>query len=627
VDPTPGLSTDDDVATRCARSHHEHRHEEQFPPMADRPKPRPRRAFDADASTTDRPDPAAPPTAAAAGSDPATGSELGGRFTEDEARPIYREAAPDADAATVRTPATDGPAGAAAGAAADETAPAASRAAYEDAEAPQDSPDEGSTRTSRLNFTPRARPTEDDATTLLPRTAGRPETVAPGAVDDGDDLDERPRRLGARARLALLVGAIAAVVVVGLAIGYAVVGVRDQPGAGGDPTPAASSASATPTALALLDDPSMLTPEGVQPVAPKRAWTAGTTVRGPVPDGSGPACLGGDPLEGAPTPQQTITRTLTANGSGAPSAVHIAQAYPSVADASQAFTVTARALGTCAVAGDWLFAGRVVEGVGDEATAVAVHSVVDGQRTQHWVAVSRTGRALNVVDASTPGKTPPNVNDVARALASVVGVQCAPAGGACPTTVSTKDGPPPAGGDEPGFLAAGDLPPAGTNPAPWVGTPVEAPSQDFTGSQCETVNWATTAATAKNSRVYLLQDVPGIFGLNQIVLTVKDADTATKLADKIRGDWASCKERKLTATVDSPTKVTGVAADGTAITGWTTQVEQKAGSTVTRFRVGIASSGDKVAFVFLNPQKGLDVDSNDWNTVAVRAAQRAGQQS
>jgi hypothetical protein len=298
-----------------------------------------------------------------------------------------------------------------------------------------------------------------------------------------------------------------------------------------------------------------------------------------------------------------------------------------VADAAQAFTVTARALGTCAVAGDWLFTGRVVEGVGDEATAVAVQSVVDGRRSQHWVVVSRTGRALNVVDASTPGKTALNVNDVTQALASVIGVQCAATGGACTTAVSTKDGPPPAGGDEPGFLTAGDLPPAGATTAPWVGTPVEAPSEDFTGSQCETVNWATTAATAKSSRVYLLQDVPGIFGLNQIVLTEKDAATATKLADKIRGDWASCKERKLTATVDSPTKVTGIAADGTAITGWTTEVEQKAGSTVTRFRVGIASSGDKVAFVFLNPQKGLDVDGDDWNTVAVRAAQRATQQS
>ena len=121
--------------------------------------------------------------------------------------------------------------------------------------------------------------------------------------------------------------------------------------------------------------------------------------------------------------------------------------------------------------------------------------------------------------------------------------------------------------------------------------------------------------------------MPGIFGLNEIVVTTKDAAAASKLVDKIKSDWTSCRERKLTASVDSPTKVTGVAADKAPVAGWTTTVEQKAGSTTTRFRVGIASSGNKVTFVFLNPQKGLDVDGDDWNVVAVRAAQRATQQS
>ncbi len=575
----------------------------------DRRTNRPRRAFGADEPTPDEPGTAVRPPGPDArdSTAPAPATGLEGRFTEDEARPIYREAASDADAATVRTPAPE-PGAAGPETPGDEVAGAAPP------------------RAGRFHFTPRARPPlEDDATTVLPRTPG-----PTGAADLGegdDDVDDRPRRLGGRTRLALLIGAVAAVVVVGLAIGWAVVGVRNQPGANPDPGTTATSAGASPSAVALLDDSSMLAPEGAQPIDAKRIWTAGTTVRGAIPDGSGPSCLGSDPLEGAPTAQQTITRTLTASGSSAPTALHLAQAYATADDASQAFAVTARALGTCAVPGDWLFSGRVVEGLGDESTAVAVHSLVDGQRSQHWVVVSRTGRVLDVVDAATPGKKALNVNTVATALATAVTGQCGPANGTCPTAVSTKDGPPPVGGDEPGLLSTGDLPPAGTTAAPWVGTPVEPPSADFSGSQCESVTWSTTAATATTSRVYLLQDVPGIFGLNEIALTVKDADTASKLVDKIRGDWASCKERKLTATVDSPTKVTGIGADGASISGWTTQVEQKAGSTTTTFRVGIASSGDKVAFVFLNPQKGLDVDRDDWNVVAVRAVQRATQQS
>ncbi|SER20501.1 hypothetical protein [Microlunatus flavus] len=578
-----------------------------------------------------------PGSSPTSGSTPTPGSAPGtapdadraGRFTEDEARPIFREDAADADAATVRTPAAE-----------PSTVTGASAAGATDAPAGSDDPhasDAGdgsdlppARRPSRLNFTPRARPDDEDATTLLPATTGRDATSTVGHdPDDLDDLDDGPRRLGRRGRMALLAAAVVAVIVVGLVVGRAVLGVGGEPGATGDPgaSSASSSAAGTPSAAALLDDASMLTPEGARPTDPKRTWTVGATTRGPVPAGSGPACLGSDPLEGAPTPQQTISRTLTSDGNEARSALHVAQAYQTPADATQAFAVTARALGTCSVPGDWIFTGRGVTGVGDESAAVAVHSTADGKTTQHWVVVSRTGRAVDVLDASTPGKTALNVNNVTASLASVVGAQCSAAGGTCPTTPATTDAPPPVGGDEPGFLATGDLPPAGSSTAPWVGTPVEPPSEDFTGSQCESVNWSTTAAADRSSRVYLLQDVPGIFGLNEIVLTARDEAGASKLVDKVKSDWASCKERKLTASVDSPTKVTGVATDGAKVEGWTTEVEQKAGSTTTRFRVGVAASGTKVAFVFLNPQKGLDVDSDDWNVVAVRAVQRMTQQS
>ena len=171
--------------------------------------------------------------------------------------------------------------------------------------------------------------------------------------------------------------------VVGLAIGAAVVGVREQPGAGRRPVRHDHAARRpAPSAAALLDDASMLTPEGARPIDGKRTWTAGTTVRGPVPDGSGAACLGSDPLEGAPTAQQTITRTLTANGSSTPrrrctsprrTRRSTTRRRPSRRPAGR--------WGPARVTGDWLVTGRVVEGVGDEATAVAVHSVVGGQRT------------------------------------------------------------------------------------------------------------------------------------------------------------------------------------------------------------------------------------------------------
>lgn len=521
---------------------------------------------------------------------------------EEAAPPLFREAADGADAATVRTPAED------AATAAEDTAAAT-----------------GSSRRP-LAFLPRKpRAEEDESTTLLPRTAARQGVPV---ADERDDSDEHRSPLGSRARLGLVAGLVAAVVVIGLAIGYAVISGADQPGASGDPSTSTSSPGNAPSAApgdpTLLGDPMLLTPEAAQPISAKRIWTVQATVRGDSEDAPGAACLGTAPLEGAPAPAQKVLRTLTANGKGPMGALHLAQAYASAADAQQAFAVTAKALGTCAITGNYLESGRVVSGLGDEATGSLIKSVAGTTATGHTVLVARTGRVLDVLDAYQP-KQALNVNDVARALATVVGTQCQEAGGACATAVKVTDGPPPPGGDEPGFLTTGDLPPATKSPAPWVATPVEPPAADFSGSQCETVNWSTLAAASKSSRIYLLQDTPGFFGLNDIVLTTKDEAAATKLVGKIRDDWKSCKKRKLTATVAEPVKVTGVATGGARVTGWTTLVEQKTGDSTTRFRVGIAASGSTVAFTFLNPENGKDLTADQWNGVAVRAVQRATQ--
>ena len=135
---------------------------------------------------------------------------------------------------------------------------------------------------------------------------------------------------------------------------------------------------------------------------------------------------------------------------------------------------------------------------------------------------------MNVIDAVHPSEAIA-ISAVAKALAQVNGKQCDPAGGACRSDPLVKDGPPPIGGDEPGFFTSGDLPPAGRKVYPWVATPVEPPKDDFLGSQCEGVNWATIAAKSKSSRVYLIQESgKNFFGLNEVVLTMKDAKAAGK---------------------------------------------------------------------------------------------------
>jgi len=375
-----------------------------------------------------------------------------------------------------------------------------------------------------------------------------------------------------------------------------------------------------------LSDGSMLSVGQAKSLAPNRKWKVVTTQRAAKPDGPTAACFGGEPPEGRPTPQQEIVRVLAGSGgkSGA-KALHNATAYGSPAEASQAYVVASKTVGSCAVAGFYIESGRSISKVGNQALGVVVMEVDGKQKQAHSVVVNRTGRVLNVIDAVQPTRAIA-IDAVAKALEQVNRVQCGAAGGPCDGRAAVTNGPPPIGGDEPGFLTVGDLPPAGPKVELWVATQVELPKDDFQGSQCEGVNWATEKAKSRASRVYLLPESgKNFFGLNEVVLTMKDTKAAGKLLDRIKSKLSSCKTVKLTASVTKPRKVTGVGAQKTKVTGWTTVVSQKSTQGTAKYRVGIVAAGPKVTYTFLNPRGDYDFSNRQWNTVAVRAGERATQ--
>jgi len=486
---------------------------------------------------------------------------------------------------------------------------------------------------SPIAFAPRRpRVKDDETTTILPRS--RPtkhRTQALDAIDDYGD-DERTA-LGRRAKLALLLGAVAAVAVIGLVIGYSVLNIggqpQSQPSVSAPPGGAASGGATQPAGQAggaLLNDDFMLSAAQAKALAPDRKWKVVTTQRGAKADGPTAACFGGEPPEGRPTPQQEIVRVLeSSGGQTAPKALHNATAYGSSEEASLAYAVASKTVGSCAVAGFYIESGRSVSGIGNQALGVVVIEVQGKKKQAHSVVVNQSGRVMNVIDAVQPTRALA-VDAVAKALVQVNRVQCGPAGGACDGRLSAKKGPPPIGGDEPGFLTVGDLPPAGPKVELWVATEVELPKDDFLGSQCEGVTWSTEKSKSKASRVYLLPESgKNFFGLNEIVLTMKDAKSARKLVDRVKSNLSSCKTRKLTARVTQSTKVTSVGAQKTEVKGWSAIVSQKSTQGTATYRVGIVSAGSKVAYTFLNPRGEYNFSNHQWNTVAVRAGERTSQ--
>ncbi len=529
-------------------------------------------------------------------------------FDEDAPKPLYRDEA--------RTPADDPK---------DETTVRAAGANDETqilsrARAKARSGPRGTSRRTR----------DEDSTTILPRTATGSRVQRP----EEDLLDDDEQTPGERRRLGLLIGVVAAVVVLGLGIGYTVLSLTRESAAPGvapsvptdtNPTNDGSTAPPEPDPNALLTDASLLTPQMAAKIDGDRTWKVALTQKGQSAESPQPACLGGDPVEGQPIPSQSVLRVLNSTGKNPPAVLQQADAYASPEEAAQAYAVAARTLGGCTMAATYITSGATVTGLGDQSLGLVLN-VADGNTSEfRTVILARTGRVLDIVDAAQPAEAV-GVDKVALATADVINAQCQAAAGRCASGVQTKASPPPVGGDAPGFLATADLPPVGSPPASWVGNKPAPPESDaLKGSGCERVDWAKQAATTRSWRTYLLQDSTSKFGLDEVILTQKSPADATKLADKIRADWADCTKRRLNAAVEKPARFSATGAQNTAIVGWTTTVTQKAGNTTSRFRVGIAAAGPKVIFTFLNPQDKLDLSAAQFAQVTARAGQRATQ--
>ncbi len=591
----------------------------------DTPGPyRPRRAY------RDEPDETAEPS-----TEPTTDpSRVDDAFDDEAPKPLYRDEVYGATEPTVAIPGRQATAD-------DATAvrPKGSRNAESPAERATERVTERTDDQTQILSRARARAKsgqrppvrrarDEDQTTILPRTA----TGARVRREDDDLLDEEPGS-PTRNRTPLLIGAVAAVVILGLALGYTVLSLTRQSAAPGVPpsVPTGSTAPSGPSGspsgpdpTALLTDAMLMSPQIASKVDAERTWKVQLTQKGQSADSPQPACLGGDPVEGQPIPQQSILRVLNSTGKNPPAILQQSDAYATPEEAGQAYAVAARALGGCTMAATYIDSGAVITGLGDQSVGLTLR-VSDGAVSEYRaVVLARTGRVLDVVDVAQ-SDTAPGVDKVALATGDVLNTQCQPAGGTCATGVRVAAAAPPVGGDVLGFLATADLPPVGAAATTWVANKPATPDSDvLKGSGCERVDWAKEPATARAWRTYLLQDSASRFGLDEVVLTMKTPQDATKLADKVHDDWNECEDRQLTASVAKPKEFTTAGARNTPVAGWTTIVKQKSDAT-TSFRVGIAAAGPKVVFTFLNPQDKLDLTEDEFAAVTARAGQRATQ--
>src|SRR4051794_39744461 len=165
---------------------------------------------------------------------------------------------------------------------------------------------------------PRVR--DDRSTTILPKTAERRRR---DELDD-DEADVRPLLRG-RTRMILTIAGVAAVVIIGLVLGYAALNVGGRPAAepsAGVSIDPSTGASVTPTPVALLDDSSMINDQMARQIDPDRTWQVASTQRGLDSTSPRAACSPSDRVDGQPAPQQTIQRLLSSSGKNPPALLH-----------------------------------------------------------------------------------------------------------------------------------------------------------------------------------------------------------------------------------------------------------------------------------------------------------------
>lgn len=414
-------------------------------------------------------------------------------------------------------------------------------------------------------------------------------------------------------------GVIAVVVVAALSAGYFFWSDHRR-------TPAAEPTGG-PTAAAIntsmISDSTMFTP-GLAAMVINQKWQITADQPAGTADSPVPACLA-DPQDDAPTPSQGMVRTLSTSSNG-PTALHLAEEYKSSELAAESFALIAKSLGECNLRGSYISSARVITGLGDQAGAV----LLDDPATDSYraVAADRTGRLVNVIDIAQ-AKDRPDLDKEAAALGRLTDRQCTLAIGICASDPQVADGPPPVGGDEPGFLALADIPMPTSHRGTWGGLAPGSPS-DVVTSGCENVEFASLPAVGRAARSYVLIDKPkgmsATFGLDEIALTMKSAKDASREAKTIGNNIKTCAERQPTAKISDFRSVTGVGADNTTITGAVALVTQKlSAKSSSTFRVGVAAAGAKVVYTFLPRTSDWDLTQPEWSGLTVRAAQRATQ--
>lgn len=428
--------------------------------------------------------------------------------------------------------------------------------------------------------------------------------------------------LDKRTRFSLSLAGVAALLIIAVAIGYAVITGSDNPVA--TEPPGSETPGSTRPPEPFPAERMMLTDAAAKQIT-DQPWKVSLTQEGLTDESPRPTCIRLT-VDGAAVPRATMLRTLTTGEDGA-TALHVVDTYATADEAAQVFANRATQLGACDKEPTLITGGYNVSDVGNEAVGITTE-VQDDKGIRHTILIARTGTAVNVIDIAQPEK-PVEMSGLARAMAGVIDAQCNAAVGLCSLTPGVAQGPPPTDGGDPGFLSPADIPRITSGAGSWSANPATS-HITVIGSQCEGVSSWGAVKNAEDARqtTFLLMDDPAsptAFGMDEVLLTMNSEDSAKSFVEEVNKSMSSCTDRMLTATVSDPVEVDGHGARGADVEGYVYEVTQKSGSGDLGYRVGVVTANSSVAYLVLPVDGEFDFSDDQWKQVVSRAGERASQ--
>ncbi|MGH3356651.1 MAG: sigma factor-like helix-turn-helix DNA-binding protein [Nocardioidaceae bacterium] len=367
----------------------------------------------------------------------------------------------------------------------------------------------------------------------------------------------------------------------------------------------------------LLDEGALLTPtEMGRLTRPHNEWTTTSTTNGTTGDPIYADCQQ-QPFADPDGSQSLLRRFRSDARSDDLRAVQVLEESRNEKQAARAFDTMESWYGRCADDGVQLLNTTKVRELGDEAVAFRLRRV--GTRdTYLTVGVVRTGPITTAVIASTRADRPVAPPRVLNRAGVSVTRTCLPVSGDCSTLFRTREVPPLPTNEDPGFLAAYDLPSISNVTAPWVGTDPERSPDDPAATPCERATFGKPQK-ARN-RVFVLptaKKLPRRFGLSETVGTFANRKNARQFIRRAEASARACPDRELSASVPNsralPDRMHGHV--------WRFEFEVDRGNSVF-YRVGLVRSGRRVAVVSMSPSERYDVAPPEFTALMLRAGQR-----